>query len=168
MANQQVDDSVAQHLPFLSRMVRSLMRGDSMTEDVVQQTILKALIHADQFRSDSSVKTWLASIAVNEVNQVYRSKWRTRSVSLITENLELNRHCAEFPINSYEATERAALVRRAISRLPHSYRCVLELRDLQDVPLQQAADTLELTVAAVKSRQHRARQKLWRLLVKVG
>jgi RNA polymerase sigma-70 factor, ECF subfamily len=135
-----------------------------MTEDIVQQTILKALVHADQFRLESSLKTWLASIAINEVHQVYRCRWRTRSVPLITENLDLNRHTVEFPKSSYEAKERELLVRQAISRLPHSYRSVVELCDLQRLPLKEAADRLRLTVSAVKSRRRRARQKLWPLV----
>ena len=65
-------DRVAQHLPFLSRFVGSVMRGDQRAEDIVQQTVLKALTNADQFRFESSLKTWLVSIALNEARQAYR------------------------------------------------------------------------------------------------
>jgi DNA-directed RNA polymerase specialized sigma24 family protein len=58
-----------------------------MTEDIVQEIMLKALAHAEEFRFESSLKTWLVSIAMNEVRQVYRCKWRTRSVPLIAEDL---------------------------------------------------------------------------------
>jgi DNA-directed RNA polymerase specialized sigma24 family protein len=54
---ERITDSIARQLPFLNRLVRSLTRGDSMTDDIVQQTLLKALVHADQFRFDSSLKT---------------------------------------------------------------------------------------------------------------
>jgi len=50
-------DCIVEHLPFLNRMVRSLTRSDSLSEDIVQQTMLKALVHADQFRSESTLKT---------------------------------------------------------------------------------------------------------------
>jgi DNA-directed RNA polymerase specialized sigma24 family protein len=52
--NEDFGNCVAQHLPYLHRMVRGLTRGDPMTEDIVQQTILKALVHADQFRLEST------------------------------------------------------------------------------------------------------------------
>ena len=65
-------DCVALPLPILNRIVRRLMRGDAMTDDVVQQTVLKALTHVDQFRLESTLKTWLTSIAINEVYQAYR------------------------------------------------------------------------------------------------
>ena len=61
MAEQQnLPDCVAQHLPFVNRLVWNLTRGDQMAEDIAQQTVLKALISADQFRFESALKTWLA------------------------------------------------------------------------------------------------------------
>lgn len=139
-----------------------------MTEDIVQQTILKALVHADQFCFESTLKTWLASIAINEVRQVYRCERRKRSVPLIIESLESDRFLL---IESQHATchakERAVLVRQAVSRLPESYRCVVELCDLQDLPLKEAADRLQLTLSNVKSRLRRVRTKLRPFVVKL-
>jgi RNA polymerase sigma-70 factor, ECF subfamily len=154
-------DCVLQHLPYLRRMVRSLTRDETITEDIVQETILKALAHADEFRFESSVKTWLTSIAKNELRQLYRCKWRTCSVQLIADDLEDQRLShVDSTHPSYQAAEREALIRQAVSRLPESYRCVVELCDLQRLSLNEAAARLGLTVAALKSRLRRARKKL--------
>jgi RNA polymerase sigma-70 factor (ECF subfamily) len=167
-AKEKFADCVAQHLPYLNRLVRSLTGSDSMAEDIVQQTMLKALVHADQFRFQSTLKTWLTSIAMNEVRQVYRCKWRTRSIPLMTENLERHRSLrVECPHPSYQAREREALIRQAVSRLPESYRCVVELCDFQLLSLQEAAARLRLTLPTVKTRRQRARQKLRSLVVKL-
>jgi RNA polymerase sigma-70 factor (ECF subfamily) len=164
--NENFADCVAQHLPYLNRMVRGLTRSDPMAEDIVQQTMLKALVHADQFRSKSTMKTWLTSIAMNEVRQAYRCKWRTRFVPLVTENFESDGSPrVESPNPSYQAREREALIRQAVLRLPESYRCVVELCDLQRLSLQEAAARLRLTLAAVKTRRQRARQKLRRFVI---
>jgi RNA polymerase sigma factor (sigma-70 family) len=113
---QYFADSVAQHVPFLTRVVRSLVRGDQMAEDIVQQTILRALTNANQFRFESALTTWLASIAINEVRQAYRCGWRRRSIRLITDGFEVDRYeRAEFPHHTFEANERNALVRHAVS-----------------------------------------------------
>jgi RNA polymerase sigma-70 factor, ECF subfamily len=157
---------VAQHLPYLERMVRSLTRNDPVTDDIVQQTMLKALVHADQFRFESTLKTWLTSIAKNEFRQIYRCKWRTCSVPLITEHFEGDRSPqVDSPRTSYQATERDALVRQAVSRLPQPYRSVVELCDLQHLSLREAAARLGLTPAAIKTRRRRARKKLQPLVV---
>jgi RNA polymerase sigma-70 factor, ECF subfamily len=166
---QNFADRVALHLPGLTRVVRALVRGDQMAEDIVQQTVLKALMNADQFRFESALKTWLTSIAINEVRQAYRCMWRRRAVPLITETLDVEQNQrVEFPYNSYEANERDLLMRDAVSRLPHTYRSVVELCDLQSVPMKDAARKLGLTLPAIKSRRHRARRKLLRLVAKLN
>jgi RNA polymerase sigma-70 factor, ECF subfamily len=154
-------NSVAQHLPFLTRFVRNVMRGDQSVEDVVQQTVLKALTNADQFRFESGLKTWLVSIAINESRQVYRCGWRRRSVPLMTEHVDSIRcQPLDSSNNDYQANERGALMRKAVSRLPQAYRCVVELCDFQQMPMNEAARLLGLTLPAIKSRRHRARHKL--------
>ncbi|HEX4164371.1 MAG TPA: RNA polymerase sigma factor [Bryobacteraceae bacterium] len=130
---------------------------------MVRQTILKAITNAHQFRFESALKTWLTSIAVNEVRQVYRSN--RRAVPLITEDLSVHR-CSLLgrPKDPFEAKDRAILVRHAVSGLPQIYRSVVELCDLQCLPLKQAARELGLSLSAVKSRRYRALKKL-RLIV---
>jgi RNA polymerase sigma-70 factor, ECF subfamily len=166
---QTFPDRVAQYLPYLNRFVGNLTRSDQMAEDIVQQTVLKALMHAEQFRFESTLKTWLTSIAVNEVYQAYRVVSRSRAVPLTTETLDMDRcQRLEFPNNTYEARERELLVRSAVSRLPKMYRSVVELCDLQCVPMKEAALKLGLTLPAVKARRHRARQRLRRLVAKLS
>jgi RNA polymerase sigma-70 factor (ECF subfamily) len=165
---QPFADSVAQHVPFLTRVVRSLVRGDQMAEDIVQQTVLRALMNADRFRFESALTTWLASIAINEVRQAYRCGWHRRTVPLMTDSFDVDRcQRVEFPHHTYEANERDDLVRHAVSRLPQMYRSVVELCDLECLSLNEAALKLGLTLPAVKSRRHRARQKLLPLVEKL-
>jgi RNA polymerase sigma factor (sigma-70 family) len=152
---------VAQHLPYLTRMVGGLTRNDTTTDDIVQQTMLKALLHADQFRFESTLKTWLTAIAKNELRQLYRCKWQMYSVPLITENLESDRSLqVESAGLKCEVSEREVLIRQAVSRLPKTYRSVVELCDLQGLHLKEAATRLQLTVTTVKTRLRRARSKL--------
>jgi hypothetical protein len=73
----------------------------------------------------------------------------------------------EFRHDAYESNERDVLIRHAVSRLPHMYRSIVELCDFQNIPMKEVARTMGLTVAAVKSRRHRARQKLLRLAAKL-
>ena len=158
-------DCIAQHLPFLRGIVRGAMRGSESAEDIVQQAMLKALTNAGQFRFESTLKTWLGSIAINEVRQAYRCRWQRSTVALIKENVDRDRSRPLERLNHhYEAKERDVLVREAVSRLPPAYRVVVELCDFQQLSLLETARKLGLTLAAVKSRRHRARQKLLPIL----
>lgn len=143
-----------------------MMHGDSMAEDVVQQTVLKALLHAREFRFEASIRNWLVAIAVNEVRGVYRSGWHSRSVPLTAESVDKRRWA--HPGETYEVEQRNSLVRDAVSRLPEGYRSVIELCDLGYLSARDAAPMLGLTVAAVKIRHHRGRRRLERILVSRG
>ena len=152
---------VAQQLPSLTRIVRSVVHSDQGVEDIVQQTALKGLTRADQFRFESSLKTWLISIAINEARQAFRCAWHKRTASLMAENVDsIRSHTLGASTNTYQANERAVLVRKAVSRLPQAYRCFVELCDFQQMHMNEAATRLGLTLAAIKSRRYRARKML--------
>lgn len=157
-------ESVVVHLPFLNRFVCRVMNGDAMADDVVQQTVLKALLNAAQFRGESGLKSWLASIAINEVRAVYRSKWVRSTVPLVTETVD--RHRCHVPYDAFEEKQRRDLLRDAVSRLPDGYRRVVELCEFRDVRSSEAGLRLGLSAVAVKIRRHRARQKLKLLVAK--
>ena len=149
-------NNIAAHLPYLRRLACRLTRGDSMSEDVVQQTLLKALIHGRQFRFESALKSWLFTIAVNEARQMYRSSRRTEVVS----TLDTVAAAGANPERDYAAREREAVVRDAVARLPDRYRAVIELYDLQLLPLHEVAARLSLSPQLIKLHRHRARRKL--------
>jgi RNA polymerase sigma-70 factor (ECF subfamily) len=154
--------SVAEHLPYLTRYVRSLIRFDPDVEDIVQQTVLKALVHADQFRFQSTLKTWLTSIARNETRQMLRVRLWARTAPL-TGDLERESSYSRIlrtPSCYYGEKQRAEIVRRAVSRLPKPYGSIVELCDLQGFSLAEAASKLSLSLAAAKSRRRRAREKM--------
>jgi RNA polymerase sigma-70 factor, ECF subfamily len=151
-------ENIAEHLLLVKNFISRMMRGDQGAEDVVQQTMLKALARSAQFRFDSSLQTWLISIAINEVKQFYRSRSRWRATVAIDDNLEY--FGSDSPEKCYESAERDRQVRWAASKLPASYRSVVELCFFQQASLQKAAEELGVSVGAVKSRLHRARKKL--------
>ena len=148
--------NIAAHLPYLRRLAYRLTRGDAMSEDVVQQTLLKALTHCRQFRFESALKSWLFTIAVNEARQMYRSSRRTEVLS----TLDTVGATGANPESDYAARERAAAVRDAVARLPDRYRAVIELYDLQLLPLHEVAARLSLPPQLIKLHRHRARRKL--------
>jgi DNA-directed RNA polymerase specialized sigma24 family protein len=65
------------------------MHGHEMADDMVQQTMVRAAMNAHKFRFESSLKTWLTSIAINEARQAYRGWWQKRSVPLAPEDINL-------------------------------------------------------------------------------
>src|SRR3984885_10733866 len=79
MPNQQEFTQLLQpNLLPLNRFVLGMVGNHFDAEDIVQETVAKAFIHFADFRAESKFKTWLMSIAVNEVRSKRRKEFRSR------------------------------------------------------------------------------------------
>lgn len=139
--------------------------GDNTeAEDVVQQAVLQAFDNLAQFRHEASFKTWLSRITSNEVIHVRRGR-AIASVGPLHEALASRRaDPSTLPDVQIQRRQERERLHRALTRLPEKYRMVIQLRDLHELSVAATARSLSLTVAAVKTRHHRARKLLLRSL----
>jgi RNA polymerase sigma-70 factor (ECF subfamily) len=145
----------------LKRFVATALRDSGDVDDIVQQTVLKAFVHVDQFRYDSQFNTWLRAIAMNEIRQFHRERQRHAIVQPSAEGEPFqvpDGH--ESAQAAFERKESAQALRRAITRLPQSYQAVIELRYLCGLSVAETARRLSVGIGAVKTRLHRARRRL--------
>ena len=128
-------------------------------EDVLIEALLKAYRHLDQLRDQEAFRPWLAQIA-------RRVCWRLKEKTALAPLLQLSQLEQEgheiaanepSPEAQLQAGRMKDLLERAIGDLPPVYREVYELRDLEDVPGERVAARLGISLAAMKSRLHRAR-----------
>lgn len=146
----------------LKRFVATAMRNSGDVDDIVQQTVLKAFTHVDQFRYDSQFHTWLRAIALNEIRQFHRERLRHSLVQTTSDE----QHTFDIPdghesvVTAWERRESAQTLRRAIERLPRTYQAVIELRYLSGLSVAETARRLSVGIGAVKTRLHRARRQL--------
>ncbi|HTW66552.1 MAG TPA: RNA polymerase sigma factor [Bryobacteraceae bacterium] len=150
----------------LNRFVMGMVGNSFDAEDIVQETVAKAFIHFDGFRAESKFKTWLMSIAVNEVRSKRRKDFRSRVSYLDTEQLALLPAGAssDTPLREYEQNETTRTVRKAIVSLHPAYEEMIRLRAMDGLNIADAAQHLSISVAAAKARYHRAIQRLSRTL----
>jgi RNA polymerase sigma-70 factor, ECF subfamily len=159
-------DLIKPHLDILRRFVQTKMGRNADVEDVVQQTILKAFTHLDQFRFEACFRTWLIRIAINEVAQLWRkrtSHQRLGPDGFLPSALQAKDR-GDCPLHTFERSQSAKLLHHAIGNLPEKYQVVVRMRDLEERSLLETAKALRLTTAAVKSRQHRGRLRIAQLL----
>jgi RNA polymerase sigma-70 factor (ECF subfamily) len=142
------------------RFARTIVADDATAEDVLQDTFLAALSNARSFRGEASVKTWLYTIARHEA---LRRKRRAARVEL-DDDLErlgaLAGWGAEEPDVALAREEARAALAQAFDALEEDDRTVLLLRDVEGLGGAETAAILELSLAAMKSRLHRARLRL--------
>ncbi|MCP3974270.1 MAG: RNA polymerase sigma factor [bacterium] len=134
-------------------------------EDVAQNTLLKAAEHIAQFRGESSLRTWLHTIATNECRMIQRRR-QPDSLDSVYEEIASGARSDQSDVDMADPEELAleAETRReivvALDRLPENYRRVLLLKDGCGLRSAEVADILDTTVPAVKSLLFRARRSL--------
>jgi len=152
---------------------RRLVGSEDDARDVVQEAFLAALRAIDGFAGAARLSTWLHRIVVNAGLMRLRSRRRRREEPIegllprFDEEGRWAEPVSRWDVSSdalFEREETRAIVRRAIERLPLSYRSVLLLRDIEELDTDEAASLLGVTPNAVKTRLHRARQALRTLL----
>jgi RNA polymerase sigma-70 factor (ECF subfamily) len=166
--HQTFADLLRPHLKVVRSFVRSAVRNDFDADDLIQQTLLKAYTGLYQFRFESSFRTWLCSIARNEIRQNARLRSNSRlvfdegkSASVMTSDRK------DGPFEVYARKEISDQLWRAIANLPAKYRLVIEL-SVGEKSLAETASELSISGSAAKTRRFRACHELGRLLAKSG
>lgn len=130
-------------------------------EDIVQNTFMKAFTKSETFRGDSSLLTFLTSIAINETNMFLRS--RKRMLYVDTDTLFDHPHIPASTVSESSENIKAAFD-RAMEKLPVQYREIIVLRDIDGMDTKSVSDVLGISESAVKTKLHRARMLLKTIL----
>lgn len=149
------------------RLAKHITQNDEDAEDVLQESFLKAYSHLDSFQGDSKFYTWLVRIAVNEALMKLRKRKSDRTVSMDepqdTGEDMMPREIAVWdddPEKQFSREELADILDKAVQSLKPSFRTVFVLRDIEELSTEDTAETLGISIPAVKSRLLRARLQL--------
>jgi RNA polymerase sigma-70 factor (ECF subfamily) len=154
------------------RIAIRITRNHEDAEEVSQDAFARAFLHLDTFRGDSRFYTWLVRIAINQSLMKLRKR-RGRELEFdgrsTVEDGPLWADVTDdtpTPEQRYAQEELHGLLASAIAELPMSSREVLHLRDVEEHSTEETARMLGLSVAAVKSRTRRGRNRLREELTK--
>jgi len=161
------DTLVRKYERQLFRIAQHITQNREDAEDVMQDAFLKAYEKLDQFQGNSKFYTWLVRIAVNESLMRLRKRRSGKMVSIDediqTEEGSMPRDFADWdpnPEQNYTQAELTEILRKTIQGLPRGFRVVFVLRDVEGLSTEETAETLGLSIPAVKSRLLRARLQL--------
>ncbi|TFV69689.1 RNA polymerase sigma factor [Bradyrhizobium frederickii] len=151
----------------LYRLARGILRSDSETEDVVQETYVRAFTHLDGFLGDAALSTWLSRIAINEALGRLRSRRPQVELGSVPE-ATLEAQIIRFPLStaatdpekSMAQREIQRVVEHAIDELPDAFRMVFIARVMEGMSMEETAELLAIKPETVKTRLHRARALL--------
>jgi len=155
---EALDALLKQYQPQIYRFGMKMCRDPEDAQDILQETLFAAARTLHGFRGASSVSTWLYTIARSFcIKKRRRSVFAPEVVSLETEAHQGIPDDAPDPERNLATREVASALESAIAELEPEYREVLLLRDVEGLPAADVAEVTGLSVAAVKSRLHRAR-----------
>ena len=148
-------------------LICRLMDDPSEGSDVVQEVFLKVFRKIGTFRGDSSLKTWIYRIAVNEARNHRRWFGRHKRQEVGLEGPEDGRGYSDWlpdPGRSpFEVTldhETEALIEQALARVNPTFRDALVLREIEGMSYEEIAGVLGISLGTVKSRILRGRESL--------
>ena len=151
---EMFDQLVTEYQIPLKKMCFMYLRDMALAEDAVQETFLKIYKGLNDFREESSLKTWVMRIGMNTCRDMLRSAWHRHTDRRIRpEELQI-------PEEADPGNEEAAALGQAIMKLPSRYKDVILLYYYQDMSQEETAEALRTSMSSVSRRLKHARGKL--------
>ena len=168
-------DIVDRHSDVVYSVLRRLVGDPDLSEELAQETFVRAYEGLDGFRGESVFRTWLVQIAINLVRDRRRAARRSPTVVSLEElrahsNVDADppelRPSVE-PIGRLAQREVSARLEQELGRLPMDYREAFVLKHVEGMPYEDIARVTGQTVGCLKVRVHRARARLKQALADV-
>ncbi|WP_042223560.1 RNA polymerase sigma factor SigX [Oceanobacillus manasiensis] len=160
------DEIYDQYHQDLYQFVFYMVKDKQITEDLVQEVYLRVLKSSEGFRGESSIKTWLFSIARHVSLDYFRRKQRTRDRIAEYFNWGEKSHTLQdnqpLPDELVIKNEEIKKIYKYLDYCTVDQRSVLILRYIQSLSIQETADILNFTTSKVKTTQHRGLKVLKR------
>ncbi|MPW20116.1 sigma-70 family RNA polymerase sigma factor [Paraburkholderia sp. CNPSo 3157] len=157
-----IRNELIEHVPRLRRYARALISNRDLADDLVQDTLERALTRTKMFQVGTDLRAWLFTIMHNVfINQVRKSSTRAVHVSVDDESIVES----EFAVSGEQT--RSLEVRDldyALQRLPADQREVVLLVGLEEMSYAEVAIALDIPVGTVMSRLSRGRERLRALM----
>lgn len=159
-------DIVSLYQQSLYQVCYRMLGNKEEAEDAAQEAFIKAYIHLHTYDQKRKFSTWLYRIATNLCIDRIRKKKPDYYLDAAvpgTDGLDMYSQLSVDELLPEEELERMELQERIqyeISRLPDKYRAVIILKYIEELPLQEISDILDIPLGTVKTRVHRGREAL--------
>ena len=163
---RELTDVIASHSPRFRRIALAHLGDVADAEDAVQDALLAALTHVEQFRGQAKMSTWLTAIVINSARMKLRRRLGRVYLALDETNgqdftlAERLSDTRPGPEEAYRKREVAEKLAQATSRLSPTLLRTFQLRDVYGLNIRETAHLLGVPSGTVKARLARARMKL--------
>lgn len=144
------------------RMLYQLTGDSHDTEDLTQETFLRAMDRLESFQTGTNMRAWLFRIAANAYFDVHRKRKRLKIASLAEDLVGTTPQPGEW----LEISEQCALLKAAMAELSETTRTVFHLRVTEDLSFRAIGEVLDTSEEAARWHMHQARTKLLQKMAK--
>ena len=145
-----------------------IVHNTADAEDLAQDVFLEVFRTVENFRGDSKISTWLYRIATNRSLNHVRNKNRKGFFQSLEETFtggrnrtsEISENRSDQPDHNITDSQRKDFLHKAINQLPEKQRIAFTLNKYEELPYQQIAEIMEISLASVESLIHRAKKNL--------
>ncbi len=164
---QAYETLIVRYQQAVFNLVFRLLNNPADANDVVQEVFLKVFRNIGSFRGQSSLKTWIYKIAVNEAYNQRRWFCRHRKKEIGLERNEEDRSYrdtladrGQSPFQIAVEEQAQHILESAMQCLSPTFRAAVVLRDIEDLSYEEISDILQISLGTVKSRIMRGREAL--------
>jgi RNA polymerase sigma factor (sigma-70 family) len=153
------------HNRRLYRLARATLRDEAEAEDALQEAYLSAYRSIGRWRGEAALSTWLSRLVVNECLDRLRRQGRRHNIVPIVSASDaepdlMSATTHDVPERALVRAEMRALLERKLDELPEVFRTVFVLRCVEELSVEETAQSLGIPEATVRTRQFRARSLL--------
>ncbi|MGA7632374.1 MAG: sigma-70 family RNA polymerase sigma factor [Terriglobales bacterium] len=170
---QELTDAITSHSLRFRRIALGRLGNAADAEDAVQDALLSAWTHVDQFKGRAKMSTWLTTIVINSARMKLRRRPQQVQIALDEPCGEQNLSPADMvsdtrpdPEEVYHERQIAETLAHATLRLSPTLRTTFRLRDVDGLSIRETAQLLGVPTGTVKARLARARRRLKQVIQK--
>jgi RNA polymerase sigma-70 factor (ECF subfamily) len=169
LSSAEFEEVYQEHSRAIFYLALRFLGDPQRAEDATHDVFLKAFKKMDQFRGDSSWRTWLYRIAINHCKNLQQA-WHDRHILSNAEEGLLERAASksDSPLRVLETKELGQRIQKSLDGLPAEYRLLLLLVADEQLSYEQVAALTEQSADAVRGKLHRARKAFAVLFEKTG
>lgn len=159
--HDEIDYVIREHWQDVWNYSFIITKDTHLSDDITQEVFIKVFKKWNSFRNESAVKTWLLKITRNTALNYLKSSYFKR-ISLVS----FFRNDKEYPSAEKQFLEKETIneVWDSVLKLPQKHREVLILDAKYELSYDEIAETLGVSIGTVKSRLHRARTRVSKIL----
>lgn len=156
----------------LYRLARAALGDEAEAQDALQDAYLSAYRSLGQFRGEATLSTWLSRLVLNACGARRRRSIRRANIVPIVgsnygmEAMETVPDSGDQPDRLVARSQIRSVLERKVSELPEDFRIVFVLRSVEELSVEEIADTLSVSQETVRSRHFRAKGMLRASLAK--